>query len=101
MGRRHLLGMKKLRDIGRLRFDLAGVCDLLPANAERAVGLADDLLGMRPRVFAGLDEMRHSLAQIDAILITTSPDTHAAIGVAALEAVRRRHTRMKSRISDE
>ena len=86
MGRRHLLGMKKLRDIGRMRFELAGVCDLLPENAERAADLADDLLGMRPRVFTSLDEMRHSLAQVDAILITTSPDTHAEIGVAALEA---------------
>jgi ornithine cyclodeaminase/alanine dehydrogenase-like protein (mu-crystallin family) len=36
MGRRHLLGMKKLREIGRMRFELAGVCDLLPENAERA-----------------------------------------------------------------
>jgi len=86
MGRRHLLGMKKLRDIGRMRFELAGVCDLLPENAERAADVADDLLGMRPRVFTSLDEMRHSLAQVDAILITTSPDTHAEIGVAALEA---------------
>jgi predicted dehydrogenase len=85
MGRRHLLGMKRLRDIGRMRFELAGVCDVLPENAERAASLAEQLLGQRPRVFANLDEMRHSLVQLDAIAITTSPDTHAAIGVAALE----------------
>ena len=33
MGRRHVLGMKRLQAAGRLSFELAAVCDLLPDNA--------------------------------------------------------------------
>jgi len=86
MGRRHIAGLKRLREIGRQRFELAAVCDLVPAAGAAAADLAADLLGRRPAVFTGLDAARRDLGQLDAIIITTAPDTHADLGVAALHA---------------
>jgi len=85
MGLRHIKGMAKLRRVGRMRFELCGVCDLVPANAERAADLAESLLGMRPRVFVSFAEM-HAAVPLDAISITTMPDAHVALGVEALQA---------------
>jgi predicted dehydrogenase len=86
MGRRHIMGLKKLRDSGRLRFDLAGVCDLIAEPGQQAADLAADLLGRRPQVFTSLGQMRLALGQLDAIAITTAPDSHVALGVEALES---------------
>jgi len=86
MGRRHILGLKKLRDAGRLGFELAGVCDVLAGAGEQAANLAAGLLGRRPQVFTSLDQMRRALGQLNAISITTAPDAHVALGVEALES---------------
>jgi sugar phosphate isomerase/epimerase len=86
MGRRHILGLKKLRDAGRLRFDLAGVCDLIAGPGQQAADLAADLLGSRPQIFTSLDQMRRALGQLDAITITTAPDSHVALAAEALES---------------
>jgi predicted dehydrogenase len=86
MGRRHILGLKKLRDAGRLRFDLAGVCDLIAGPGQQAADMAAELLGRRPQVFTGLDQMRRALGQLDAIAITTAPDAHVTLGVEALDS---------------
>ena len=40
MGCRHIGGLKKLRSIGDRSWDLVAACDVLPANAGRAAGLA-------------------------------------------------------------
>src|SRR6266540_2406991 len=90
MGRRHILGLKKLRDAGRLRFELAGVCDLIAGPGQQAADLAADLLGRRPQVFTSLDQMRRALGQLDAIAITTAPDSHVMLGVEALRLTQRR-----------
>ena len=86
MGRRHIAGLRRLRDAGRLHFELAAVCDLIPAAGEAAASLAVALLGLRPAVFADLDAVRRGIPGLDAIIITTAPDTHAGLGVAALRA---------------
>ncbi len=85
MGLRHIKGMAKLRQTGRMRFALAGVCDLVPVNAERAADLAEALLGKRPRVFATFAEMRSAIP-LDGISITTMPDAHVDLGAEALQA---------------
>lgn len=85
MGQRHIKGMAKLHQAGRMRFALEGVCDLIRSSAERAADLAESLLGKRPRVFASLAEMRAAIP-LDAISITTMPDAHVDLGVAALQA---------------
>lgn len=86
MGCRHIKGLKRLRDIDALPFRLAGVCDIFAANAERAAGLAHDLLGQRPQVFLSFAEMHWALGQIDAMIVTTAPDTHAGVGIEAFAA---------------
>ena len=86
MGCRHIRGLKRLQDIGANPFELAGVCDIFAANAERAADLAHDLLGQRPQVFSSFAEMHRALGQIDAMIVTTAPDTHAAAGIEALAA---------------
>ena len=85
MGRRHVLGMQRLRAVGRLGFDLAAVCDVLPENAARAAGLAEEVLGRRPQSFSGIDAMLRE-ARLDAIIITTTPETHTEVALRAFEA---------------
>lgn len=81
MGRRHILGMQKLKAAGHLNFELAAVCDIFPESAQQAANLAEELLGRRPTVYTDLAELQ----QIDGIILTTSPETHAKLGVDAME----------------
>lgn len=85
MGRRHVRGMQRLKAAGRLSFDLAAVCDVLPDNARAAADLALELLGRRPQAFGDFESLLKSRS-VDAILVTTTPETHADIGVAAFAA---------------
>ncbi len=85
MGRRHVLGMQRLRAIGQLSFDLAAVCDILPANAERLAGEAEAWLGRRPRVFTEVDAMLRD-KRLEAIIITTTPETHTEVALKAFAA---------------
>jgi predicted dehydrogenase len=81
MGRRHIRGMQKLKAANRLSFDLVAVCDIFPANAGQAADLAEELLGRRPAIHADLADLRG----VDALIITTSPETHAEIGIQAMQ----------------
>lgn len=81
MGRRHIRGMQKLQGVGRLPFALTAVCDLFPASAQQAADLAAERLGQRPAIYTDLAHLRG----VDAVILTTSPDTHADLGVAAME----------------
>jgi predicted dehydrogenase len=85
MGQRHIRGLSRLHDIRRLCFELAGVCDLIPDAAERAAALAEQLLGDRPQVFPSFETMNAAL-RLDAITITTMPNAHVDLGVAAMHA---------------
>ncbi|MEZ4869940.1 MAG: Gfo/Idh/MocA family oxidoreductase [Caldilineaceae bacterium] len=81
MGRRHIGGMGQLKRVGRLPFDLTAVCDLYPASAASAADLAAEKLGRRPAVYTDLADLRN----VDAVILTTSPETHAELGIAAME----------------
>lgn len=83
MGRRHILGLKKLSESGRIRIDLVAVSDPIAESAERAADLAAELLGRRPRVFTGLDGMQSALT-LDVVAVVTSPRLHADLTIAAL-----------------
>jgi predicted dehydrogenase len=83
MGRRHIGGMKQLRAAGKLAFDLAAVCDTLPENAAKAADLAADALGRRPDVYHDFGAMARAV-QLDAIILTTTPETHTVVGLEAL-----------------
>ena len=81
MGRRHIRGMKKLQAVGRLPFDLVAVCDIFPQSAQEAAALAEELLGRRRAVYSDVAQLR----DIDVLIITTSPETHATLGITAME----------------
>src|SRR5207237_9964047 len=73
MGRRHVLGMARLKAVGRLSFDLAAVCDVLPESVRAAADVADKVLGRRPQVFSDFEALAQSGA-VDAIIVTTTPE---------------------------
>jgi len=85
MGRRHVLGMQRLKAAGRLSFDLAAVCDVLPDNAQATADRAEQALGRRPQVFTDFEALVQSRSA-QAIIVTTTPETHAEIALAAFAA---------------
>lgn len=85
MGRRHIRGFEKLRSAHLERFELVAVCDVYEPNAVLAADLARDLLGTEPRRFSSVTEAHMAYPDLDALIVTTAPDTHAAIGIDAME----------------
>src|SRR5436309_3030560 len=85
MGRRHVRGMKRLQAVGRLRFELAAVCDVLPDNARGLADEAAELLGRRPAQFTAVEAML-AATHLDGLIITTTPETHTAVALAAFAA---------------
>ncbi|MEZ4530715.1 MAG: Gfo/Idh/MocA family oxidoreductase [Thermomicrobiales bacterium] len=94
MGRRHVLGLKKLQEIGRLRFDLVAVCDPIDTSANAMADLAEELLGARPATYA---DPANLPAEVTALDVTTAPNLHARIGIEALRAGR--HVQMEKPIT--
>lgn len=90
MGRRHVLGLKKLQEIDRLRFDLVAVCDPIETSATAMADLAESLLGKRPVTYANPADLPAAVTALD---ITTAPDLHARIGIESLQAGR--HVQME------
>ncbi len=86
MARRHLLGLKKLQDVGKLEFELIGVGDPVQGQGEGVADLSKELFGRRPEVFANFTDLQRALPHLDALDITSSPDTHVAIGLEAFAA---------------
>ncbi|HLV36773.1 MAG TPA: Gfo/Idh/MocA family oxidoreductase [Spirillospora sp.] len=85
MGRRHIQGMEKLHLAGKMQFELAAVCDMLPENARLAADSAAEKLGRRPAEYHDFEIMLRNI-ELDAVIITTTPETHLHIGLAALAA---------------
>jgi predicted dehydrogenase len=85
MGRRHILGMGQLHQAGKLNFELAAVCDMLPENARLAADSAAEKLGRRPAEYHDFETMLRSIA-LDAIILTTTPETHVAVALQAVAA---------------
>lgn len=85
MGRRHVIGMKKLKEVGKLNFDLVAVCDIMPENLQKMAAHAEDLLGKRPEQFSDFDSMAKAM-KLDGIIVTTSPEMHTAVAEKAFDA---------------
>ena len=94
MGRRHVLGLQKLQEIDRLRFDLVAVCDPLESSAAAMADLVEAQLGTRPAIYADPADLP---TEVQALDVTTSPDLHARIGIQALNAGR--HVQMEKPIT--
>lgn len=85
MGRRHVLGMKKLQQVGHMNFELVAVCDILPESGTRMADHVQDLLGKRPQQFTDFETMIRTL-KLDGIIVTTTPETHTMVALQAFEA---------------
>lgn len=85
MGRRHLRGMERLHKVGRLSFELAAVCDVMPASAQQAADLAGDLFGGAPAQYHDIERMLRE-THLDGLLITTTPEMHIPVGELALHS---------------
>jgi predicted dehydrogenase len=84
MGRRHVLGMRKLQAVGRMNFDLVAVCDIVPENGKRLGAQAEELLGRRPQQFTDFASMIRAV-KLDGIVITTTPETHTDVALQAFD----------------
>jgi predicted dehydrogenase len=88
MGLRHLQGLAELQRAGLSPFQLVAVCDARREAATRAADMAEEVLGRRPEVHTGLDELlagptgRH----LDAVDLVTDVGTHHSLGVPLLDA---------------
>ena len=85
MGRRHVLGLGRLRAVGRVPFRLVAVCDPVGASAEAMADLAETTLGERPAALPGLADALATVAP-RAVSVTTAPALHPAVAVPALAA---------------
>ncbi|MEP7358202.1 MAG: Gfo/Idh/MocA family oxidoreductase [Anaerolineales bacterium] len=85
MGRRHVLGMQRLKSVGKLTFELTAVCDIVPENAERMAAQSEELLGRRAQPFTDVDSMLYGAA-LDALIITTTPERHVEVALKAFAA---------------
>ena len=82
MGRRHVLGLGRLRAIDHLPFELAAAIDPVPESAAALAEIAAEQLGVRPATFASLAEALAALP-LDVIDITTAPHLHPAVTLEA------------------
>jgi predicted dehydrogenase len=85
MGRRHIGGMKRLYNAGKMNFDLVAVCDPFAENANKAADQAAETLGRRPEIFSDFSTMLHTI-KLDAIILTTTPEMHTPIALEAFAA---------------
>lgn len=84
MGRRHLHGLAQLENAGINPFELVGVCDPFGEAANAAAQLAEELLDVRPAVYADLADLV-AVEEPDAVDVVTTPATHHLVGAAALD----------------
>ncbi|MGI9255104.1 MAG: Gfo/Idh/MocA family protein [Thermomicrobiales bacterium] len=85
MGRRHVKGLARLREVGMLPFELVAAIDPIPASAAALADLAEDLLGARPRE---VPDLAAALAAgpLDALDLTTAPALHPPVAEEAFAA---------------
>lgn len=82
MGRRHVLGLGRLRAIERLPFEMVAAIDPVPESADALAEIAGEQLGARPATFSSLEDALAALP-LDAIDITTAPHLHPAVAQEA------------------
>jgi predicted dehydrogenase len=82
MGRRHVLGLGRLRAIDHLPFELVAAIDPVPESAAALAGIAAEQLDARPATFPSLEAALAALL-LDAIDVTTAPHLHPAVAQAA------------------
>jgi len=86
MGRRHLRGMAALAASSACNVELAAVCDLRREQAEILATEAEDLLGIRPRIFTDFETMVREAPELEAADVTVDSGAHYVVARACLEA---------------
>ncbi|MEM2926248.1 MAG: Gfo/Idh/MocA family oxidoreductase [Candidatus Bathyarchaeia archaeon] len=86
MGRRHVLGLKELKERGLKVFELEALCDLDVRRAEELALVCESHLGRRPKVFSDYEKMLSEFPRLEAIDIVTSPKTHHSLATLAFKA---------------
>lgn len=82
MGKRHVRGLAKLKEINQLPFRLVAACDPIPESANALADLAEELLGERPACYPDLAAAR-AATTINALDITTAPALHPPVALEA------------------
>jgi predicted dehydrogenase len=85
MGRRHLRAYAALRAVGLDRFEISAVCDVRREAAEDAATLAEELLGTRPDVYEGPEQLLSS-GKVQALDVVTDPAAHHLVVPPALRS---------------
>ncbi len=85
MGLRHMYGEIELKRQGYDTFDVVALCDLNESAAAHVATVAEDGLGMRPRVYTDFDELLRT-EKPDAVDVVTDSRFHHVAAVKAFEA---------------
>jgi predicted dehydrogenase len=87
MGLRHLQGMAELQSAGLSPFELVAVCDARPEAATRAAETAEELLGRRPEIVTGIEDLLAGAngRLLDAVDLVTDVGAHHSLGVQVLQ----------------
>ena len=86
MGRRHLRGMAELYTSAQCNMELVAACDIKEEQANLLADEAEQLLGVRPRVFTDLAEMVRAMPELQAADVTVESGFHHAVAIACLDA---------------
>jgi predicted dehydrogenase len=86
MGRRHLRGMAALYGSSQCNMELVAACDLKPEQANLLADEAEQLLGVRPRVFTDIETMVREIPDLQAADVTVESGYHHTVAVTCMEA---------------
>lgn len=86
MGRRHVKGLARLKEVGLLPFDLVAAIDPIPASAAALADLAEELLGTRPAEVPDLAAALAAMPALAALDLTTAPALHPPVAEEAFAA---------------
>lgn len=84
MGARHVRGFAELHRLVPGMCRLRAVCDRRPEMAQRVADEAEQLMGMRPEVFASAEEAVAALPDLQGADLVTDPRSHDDLAVALM-----------------
>jgi len=86
MGARHVRGLGELQQVAAGSVHLAALCDPCEERADAVADEAAELLGMRPAVYATVEDALGVQRSLDAADVVTDPRSHDEIVVPLLES---------------
>ena len=86
MAKAHLDSLKALWDAGCRDFEVAAVCDIIPAKAESFARLFAEFTGTRPNVYDDAAKMLAAEKSLESVLVITPHISHHTLCIMAMEA---------------